>query len=468
MKKILSLLVVSALGGAMTLSAYKLFVEKPQVVYEQKEDNKLENLNTNFSSSPVFAAEITDFTDASAKTLDAVVHVKNKSIHTSRNSLEEMFYGRSQGSQRVQIGTGSGVIVSSDGYIITNNHVINGANEIEIILNDRKTYTAELIGTDVTNDIALVKVDAEDLPYVTFGDSDAVKVGEWVLAVGNPYNLTSTVTAGIVSAKGRDVLNKNNTTESYIQTDAVVNSGNSGGALVNTRGELIGINTMIKSTTGSYIGYSFAVPSNIAKKVIEDIMEYGNVQRAYIGINYRELNGDNYKDFNVSKTEGVIITNVLEESGASVAGIKVNDIIVKANNVKVGTFADLSGFLNTKRPNDIVDFTVVRNGSEKVIPVKLYKNISTTVSQLGLNLEDVNSAEAKKRGVKQGVKISNINNPKLEYLGLKRGQIILSINGSEINNVDDVNNIMNSVKSGEKLLLIVLTESGQEERYIFN
>jgi serine protease Do len=467
MKKFLSLLVISALGGAMTLSVYKLFIEKPQVVYEQKEGSKLENLSANFNTPPNFTAEITDFTEASAKTLDAVVHVKNKSIYTSKTTLEEMFYGRSQGSKRVQIGMGSGVIVSSDGYIITNNHVINGANEIEIILNDKKTYTAELIGTDVTNDIALIKVDANDLPYVTFGDSDSVKVGEWVLAVGNPYNLTSTVTAGIVSAKGRDLLNNRNT-ESYIQTDAVVNSGNSGGALVNTRGELIGINTMITSTTGSYIGYSFAVPSNIAKKVIEDIMEYGNVQRAYIGINYKELDGDNYKDFNVSKTEGVIITNVLEDSGASIAGIKVNDIIVKANNVKVGTFADLSGFLNAKRPNDIVNFTIVRGGSEKVIPVKLYKNISTTVNQLGLKLEDITSVEAKRRNIKQGVKISNINNKKLEYLGLKKGQIILSINGREINNVDDVNNSMNSIKTGDKLLLEVLTEKGQKERYIFN
>lgn len=468
MKKILGLLFVSILGGVLTLGGYKLFIEQPQVVVEQNQNSQLENVKTNFNLPANFPAEVTDFTEASKKTLDAVVHVKNKSIHTSRNTFEDLFYGRSSG-QRIQIGTGSGVIVSPDGYIITNNHVINGANEIEIVLNDKKTYTGELIGTDATNDIALVKVDADkELPYVTFGDSDSVRVGEWVLAVGNPYNLTSTVTAGIISAKGRDVLNNNNTTESYLQTDAVVNSGNSGGALVNTRGELIGINTMIKSTTGSYIGYSFAVPSNIAKKVIDDILEYGNVQRAYIGINFRELNGDNYKDFNVSKTEGVIITNVLEDSGAFEAGIEKNDIIVKANSVKVRTFADLSGFLNTKRPNDIVDFTVVRNGREKVIPVKLYKNISTTVNQLGLNLQDLSKAEAKRKGLTSGVKISNINNEKLEYLGLKRGQIILSINGTEINNVEDVNTIMNSINPRNKLLLEVLSEDGQKERYIFN
>ncbi|MDC9723967.1 MAG: trypsin-like peptidase domain-containing protein [Urechidicola sp.] len=376
MKKALSLVLVSALGGILTLTAYKLFLEKPEIVYEQQKNDVLENFNTTFNSTANLAAETTDFTAAAERTLNAVVHVKNKSVYTTRNPMEEIFYGRSSKRKHVQIGIGSGVIITEDGYIITNNHVIDNAAEIEITLNDKQTYKAKLIGTDVTNDIALIKIDATNLPYVTFADSDNVKVGEWVLAVGNPYNLTATVTAGIISAKGRDVLG-NYRTESYIQTDAVVNSGNSGGALVNTRGELIGINTMISSTTGSYIGYSFAVPSNIAKKVIEDIMEFGNVQRAFIGINFRELNGENHDYFQVDNTEGVIITNVLENTGASKAGIQIRDIIVKANNVKVSTFADLNGFLNTKRPDDIIAFTVVRNGKEKVIPVKLYANIDT-------------------------------------------------------------------------------------------
>jgi Do/DeqQ family serine protease len=467
MKKVLSLVLVSALGGAMTLGAYKLFIEKKDVVYEQGIDESLHNFQTGFTNSPMSITEATDFTEASEKTLSTVVHVKNKSISTSRNSLEKMFYGSSLGKQRVQIGFGSGVIVSSDGYIITNNHVINGASDIEITLNDKKSYKAELIGTDVTNDIALVKIDAIDLPYITFGDSDNVRVGEWVLAVGNPYNLTATVTAGIISAKGRDLLSKNNTTESYIQTDAVVNSGNSGGALVNTHGELIGINTMITSTTGSYIGYSFAVPSNIAKKVIEDIMEFGNVQRAFIGINYRELDGNVNKDFNVTNTEGVIITNVLEESGAKKAGIKINDIIVKANNVEVSTFADLSGFLSSKRPGDVIDFTIIRNGSQSVIPVELYKNETTTVNRLGLNLEPLSSSELKIHKLKQGVKISGINNPKLEYLGLKRGQIITGINGQVINTVEDVSSLVNNLNSQSRLVLEVLSENGVRERYIY-
>jgi len=376
MKKALSLVLVSALGGLFTLTAYKVFLEKPEIVYKQKKDYVLENFNTTFSNTANLAAETTDFTTAAERTLNAVVHVKNKSVYTTRNPMEEIFYGRSSSRKRVQIGIGSGVIISEDGYIITNNHVIENATEIEITLNDKQTYKARLIGTDVTNDIALIKVDATNLPYVPFADSDQVKVGEWVLAVGNPYNLTATVTAGIISAKGRDVLG-NYHTESYIQTDAVVNSGNSGGALVNTRGELVGINTMISSTTGSYIGYSFAVPSNIAKKVIEDIMEYGNVQRAFIGINFRELNGDNHDYFQVDNTEGVIITNVLENTGASIAGIQIRDIIVKANSVDISTFADLNGFLNTKRPDDVIDFTVIRDGKEKVIAVKLFANVDT-------------------------------------------------------------------------------------------
>lgn len=377
MKKTITLILVSALGGLFALTAYKIFLEKPEIVYKHEQDNSLENFKTTFNATANLAAETTDFTVAAERTLNAVVHVKNKSIYTTRNPMEEIFYGRSSLKKHIQIGMGSGVIISEDGYIITNNHVIDKAAEIEITLNDKQTYKARLIGTDVANDIALIKIDATNLPYVPFADSDEVKVGEWVLAVGNPFNLTATVTAGIVSAKGRDVRGSNYKTESYIQTDAVVNPGNSGGALVNTRGELIGINTMISSTTGSYIGYPFAVPSNIAKKVIEDIMEYGNVQRAFIGINFRELNGDNHDYFQVENTEGVIITNVLEKSGASDAGIEIGDIIVKANNVKVGTFADLNGFLNTKRPDDVIDFTIVRNGEEKVIPVKLFANIDT-------------------------------------------------------------------------------------------
>ena len=467
MKKVFSLVLVSALGGALTLGAYKLLFETPQVITESTSIPKFHNVATSFNSSTSLSSESVDFTKAAEETLSAVVHVQNKTMYTSSNPLEEYFYGRSSGKERVQIGIGSGVIVSSDGYIITNNHVINEATEIEITLNNKKTYKAELIGTDIANDIALIKVEANDLPYVVFGDSDNIKVGEWVLAVGNPYNLTATVTAGIISAKGRDLLG-NGQTDSYIQTDAVVNSGNSGGALVNIRGELIGINTMIKSTTGSYIGYSFAVPSNIAKKVIEDIMEYGNVQRAFIGINYQELNGDNHEEFNVDNTEGVIITNVVPDGGAEKAGILANDIIIKANNVAISTFADLSGFLKSKRPNDVIEFSIIRNGLEKKIPVKLYKNVTTVINQLGIQLEDLKESEAKTFDLDKGVRISKILNKELLQSGLKEGQVLKSINGVRIGDVNEANDAIVNAQKKQRIILEVLTEEGIVEKYIFN
>jgi len=469
MKKVFGLILVSALGGALTLGVYTYFIEKPQqIVYEQSPAVQFKSTPVNHTATTnLSAAGTVDFTNAADITLKSVVHVKNKSIYTTKNQFEGSFYGRSKGRERVQVGIGSGVIISSDGYIITNNHVIKDASEIEITLNNKKTYIAELVGTDLTNDIALIKVDAQDLPYVVFGDSDAIKVGEWVLAVGNPYNLTATVTAGIISAKGRNLLG-NGQIDSYIQTDAVVNSGNSGGALVNARGELIGINTMITSTTGSYIGYSFAVPSNIAKKVIEDILEYGNVQRAFIGINYQELNGSNHNDFEVENTEGVIITNVLPKSGAAEAGILKNDIIVKANNVEIATFADLKGFLKAHRPNDIIDFEVIRNGEKEMIPVELYKNVTVVINKLGLSLKNINKEEAKNYKLNQGVKIDEVTNEKLAEYGLKSGHIVKRINGKKIYTVDDANNILNNLTNDGRIVLEILTENGITERYIFN
>ncbi len=276
MKKTLSYFFIAFLGGSISLLGYKTFFEKTALVEATYQEDAPKSIKTHFVNGVNFAAETTDFTKAAGDTVDAVVHVKNTAKHMARDPFEELFYGRSF----EQVGTGSGVVISSDGYIITNYHVIAHATEIQITLNNQKVYIAELIGSDESNDIALIKIEENNLPFVTFADSDKVKIGEWVLAVGNPYNLTSTVTAGIISAKGRD-LDGNSNIESYLQTDAAVNPGNSGGALVNTRGELIGINTAISSRTGSYVGYSFAVPSNIAKKSIEDLMEFGNVQRAF-------------------------------------------------------------------------------------------------------------------------------------------------------------------------------------------
>ncbi|SDX52585.1 Do/DeqQ family serine protease [Lutibacter oricola] len=467
MKKIISIVLFSALGGAIALGAYKLFFEKPQVVVEKVVEAKPTTMQTNFGNSMVAGMENTDFTVAAEKTLNSVVHVKNTSVKTYTDPMAQFFYGQGNGTKQYsQVGTGSGVVISKDGYIITNNHVIKNATEIEVTLNNKKVYKAELIGTDSTNDIALLKVEADDLPYVTFGDSNSIKVGEWVLAVGNPYNLTSTVTAGIVSAKGRD-LDGNSSIDSFIQTDAAVNPGNSGGALVNTRGELIGINTAISSKTGSFVGYSFAVPSNIAQKVIEDIMEFGSVQKAVLGVKGGELNGNVSKKLDVDLTEGFYIAEVIEGSGADKAGLESDDIIIKVNNVKISTYADLTGFLGSKRPNDVVAVTYLREGKQYTANVTLLKNEVSNVSSLGLELKNLDKSTLKKLKIENGVKISDITNKELLYYGVEKGFIITAINGKKVVNVDDVTSMISNKSKGEVLRIEMLNLDGELERYIF-
>lgn len=466
MKKILSIVLYSALGGALTLGAYKLFIEEPQIVFE-KTEVPTGIVQTNYTNAVSSAMENTDFTVAAEKTLNSVVHVKNTSYKTIRDPYREYFYGQGSGTKQYpQVGTGSGVIISSDGYIITNNHVIKGASEIEVTLNNKKVLKAALIGADPTNDIALLKVDSDELPYIPFGNSDGVKVGEWVLAVGNPYNLTSTVTAGIVSAKARD-LQGNNGVDSFIQTDAAVNPGNSGGALVNIRGELIGINTAISSMTGSFVGYSFAVPSNIAKKVIEDLMEFGNVQTAILGVRGGELNNDTAENLEIANTEGFYISEVTENSGAEKAGLKANDIIVQLNEVKISTYADLTGFLRSKRPNDVVAVTYLRNGKTQKTNVVLSKNEISTISTLGLALKNLDGYELKKLNISNGVKITDITNKELEYYGVKKGFVIISINSEKVHKVDDVTKMFANKAQGEVLRIEMLNLNGELERYIF-
>ena len=466
MKKILSIVLYSALGGALTLGAYKLFIEEPQTVFE-KTATPIGVVQTNYTNAVSSAMENTDFTVAAEKTLNSVVHVKNTSYKTFRDPFREYFYGQGSGTKQYsQVGTGSGVIISSDGYIITNNHVIKGASEIEVTMNNKKVLKATLIGADPTNDIALLKVDSEELPYIPFGNSDGVKVGEWVLAVGNPYNLTSTVTAGIVSAKARD-LGGNNGVDSFIQTDAAVNPGNSGGALVNTRGELIGINTAISSMTGSFVGYSFAVPSNIAKKVIEDLMEFGNVQTAILGVRGGELNNDTAENLEIANTEGFYISEVTENSGAEKAGLKANDIIIQLNEVKISTYADLTGFLRSKRPNDVVAVTFLRNGKTQKANVVLAKNEISTISTLGLALKNLDGNELKKLNISNGVKITDITNKELEYYGVKKGFVIISINSEKVYKVDDVTRMIANKTQGDVLRIEMLNLNGELERYIF-
>jgi serine protease Do len=460
MKNVSNLFLVSLLSGATTLGGYKLFVA------QDLNRNSIVTQSTSLGRSVGLSSEAVDFVDAADKAVHTVVHVKNVSVRTVYNPIMEFFYGSRGGQQQEQIGTGSGVIISEDGYIVTNNHVIKDASELEVTLNNKKVYKAKLIGTDSKMDIALLKIDADEkLPFSTFADSDNVRVGEWVLAVGNPYNLTSTVTAGIVSAKARNLDTKG--IQSFIQTDAAVNPGNSGGALVNTRGELIGINTMISSPTGSYAGYSFAVPSNITRKIIEDIMEFGNVQRGILGVEITELNGTVSKELGVKQTEGVYVKKVNKNSGAEKAGISKGDIIVRLDNTSVGSFSELSGYINTKRPNDKVNVTLIREGNTKIVPVVLVKNDLIKTELKGIEIENLDAQDKKKFRIDYGVKISDVINERLlPYKEELVGSIILNVDNEAATDVETVSRLLNNKDENQGISLRIITKSGQVTRII--
>lgn len=461
MKNTANLFLVSLFSGIITLGAYKFFFEERTTAA-----NIVTNAPTYQTKNVGLSAEAVDFTQAAETALNQVVHVKNVSYRTISNPIMEFMYGYQGGQQQQQIGTGSGVIISEDGYIVTNNHVINEAQDIEITLNNKKTYKAKLIGTDSKMDIALLKVDADEkLPYAVFADSDNVKVGEWVLAVGNPYNLNATVTAGIVSAKARNL--DTGGIQSFIQTDAVVNPGNSGGALVNTNGELVGINTMISSNTGSYVGYSFAVPSNITRKIIQDIMEFGKVQRGILGIEGYELNGTASKELNIEQTQGFYVNKVTKNSGAEKAGLKSGDVILKLDNQNVTSFAELSGYVNTKRPNDEIKVTLNREGKTVIIPVKLTKKELVNYEFYGLELEDLDQADKQRFKLKQGVKIKDITNAKLvPYSDELKGSIILSIDGVKATDVESISRNLGSKTEKEGVRVEILLKTGQVMRII--
>ncbi len=464
MKRFGNLFLVSLLSGLTTLGAYKLLFEsdlaqKKSIVTVAPE---------NYSRNVGLGAEAIDFTEAADKTVHTVVHVKNVSYRTTTNPMLEFFFGFNGGQQQQQqqIGTGSGVIISEDGYIVTNNHVIKEASEIEITLNNKKTYKAKLIGTDAKMDIAVLKIDADEkLPYTVFADSDNVKVGEWVLAVGNPYNLTSTVTAGIVSAKARNL--DTNGIQSFIQTDAAVNPGNSGGALVNTHGELVGINTMISSQTGSYVGYSFAVPSNITRKIIQDIMEYGNVQRGVLGVEGAELNGAASKELGIKQTQGFYVKKTTKNSGAEKSGLTTGDVIIKLDNQNISTFAELSGYINTKRPDDKVIVTFIRKDKTMTVPVTLSKIDIASTEFKGLELENITAADKKKFRVDYGVKIKDLNNERLNaYANDLKGGIILSIGNAKVTDIESASKILSNIDEQQSVQIEMITANGQVIRLI--
>lgn len=462
MKKLASLLLVSVFAGAITLGSYKLFFEKDNfTVITQESDSGM--FNTSYTPTSAKGAGINevDFTLAAENTVNAVVHVKNITLSKGPTSILDFFYG-SGGTAVPQVGTGSGVIISSDGYIVTNNHVISRANQLQVTLNNNKTYEADLIGTDPNSDIALIKIDADEkLPYLAFGDSDGTRIGEWVLAVGNPFNLTSTVTAGIVSAKARN-LGKN---QSFIQTDAAVNPGNSGGALVNTNGDLVGINTAITSQTGSYVGYSFAVPSNIAKKVVQDILEYGNVQKGFMGISPAPVNTRDAIERGINNIDGVYIEYIEDASAAVDAGLQVGDIVKKVDAIEVHKYADLTGYLSTKRPGDTLDFVIERDGELMEVPLTLKERQKLVVPEMGLEVKNLTEYDKKVYKTKTGVKIVGVPERYRGY-GLSE-KVIIKIDDTEIGNIEDAYTAFGAISRYGKTVITMVGVNGEKDRLIF-
>ena len=437
----------------------------------------------------------TDFTKAAESTINGVVSIKSFATPNRYNSMGgggdffsdpffDFFFGP-QGNQRQQrrqqqpqgeesqreLGLGSGVIVSADGYIVTNNHVIDGAERLEVTLNDNRQFNATVIGTDEATDLALIKIDAEKLPVIPFGNSDDLKIGEWVLAVGNPFGLTSTVTAGIVSAKARQISGDRTSgrrmgIESYIQTDAAVNPGNSGGALVNLNGELVGINSAIYSQTGNYAGYSFAVPTSIVSKIAKDLKEYGAAQRAFLGISYTELNAKTAKEKGITKVNsGLLVQSVSDRSSAREAGIQEGDVIIAINNVETHTSAQLQEQINRYRPGDKIQVAYVRDNKVRQAEVTLLNSTGSTkittagqLSDLGCAFKKVGDDTKKQLSISGGLQISGMTNGKFKEAGIKDGFIILEVNGQRINSQDDLEKVYNATtKSSDQDHVLFIT-----------
>lgn len=447
MKKTVTLILAGFVGGAASLASLKVYSEYERlergIVQSEAPDLPIHQVRQNAMG----IAANTDFTKASETTVNAVVHIQTLSNGrgSDMNSLQDLFFGNPFGRSRPQVGSGSGVIISHDGYIVTNNHVIEGAQEIEVTLNDRRNYKAKVIGTDPSTDLALIQIDEKKLPFIEFANSDQVKIGEWVLAVGNPFNLNSTVTAGIVSAKSRkiDIIHKDLAIESFIQTDAAVNPGNSGGALVNTNGSLVGINSAIASNTGSYTGYSFAIPSNLVQKVVNDLAQFGKVQRAFLGVNIREIDSKFAKEKGLNQLNGVYLQGVTFGGSAEAGGLESGDIIVKINDKNTNTVSELQEQIGMYRPGDKVNVLVKRNGKDISLPVELKGDNGSKISSvqsermlgsLGANFEAINN----EKGIKRGLRVTELSAGKFKAIGIKEGYIILSVNKQEVGTVEEL------------------------------
>ncbi|HSP39853.1 MAG TPA: trypsin-like peptidase domain-containing protein [Gillisia sp.] len=461
MKNFITLLMVSMLGGILTLGSYKLFFEEELPLIETTVEKTSPTALPVSYDSTIFGTNA-DFTEAAEKTVHGVVHVKNVAVFGETRSP----WGQVNSGGKTLRGAGSGVIISPDGYIVTNNHVIDKANEIEVTLNNNQTFKAKLIGTDSRADIALLKIEAKDLEYLPFGNSNNVRIGEWVLAVGNPFNLTSTVTAGIVSAKARDLATTDMTPQSFLQTDAAINPGNSGGALVNINGELVGINTAITSQTGSYVGYGFAVPSNNVRKIVEDIMEFGNVQQGILGIRGQDVNPAISRELDLSVSQGVVVSTVDSESGAALAGIKAKDVIRRIDNIEVRKMSDLTGYIGSKRPGDIVNVQILRDGRERDLAVEISKYETYAIIPIGLEVANASKEDLERFKAKNGVRISRALKGDRQSNALV-GIIITKIDDRNVSDVNDVKRILNSKDPEEPISVTFMTPEGKEQTYIW-
>ena len=480
MKKILSIFLFATLGGGAALFINYLIL-KP-TAFE----------NSSKQQSPIRLADLTssagtiDFRAAAEQTVHAVVHIKTK--FTSQQTYYDPFQGFFGGGSGMQIvpkeqeSSGSGVIISNDGYIVTNFHVVQNAEKIEVTLNDKRTYEAELVGTDPNTDLAVLRVQEKGLPFIAYGNSDDVKVGEWVLAVGNPFNLTSTVTAGIVSAKARNIniISGNGSgsgaVESFIQTDAAVNPGNSGGALVNTLGQLVGINSAIATSTGSFSGYSFAVPVNLVRKVVVDLVEFGTVQRGYLGINIKDVDAQLVKEQKLDKLNGVYVVGVLADGAAASAGLDGGDVIIKVGEIFVNNVSELQEQVNNFRPGDKVVVTYVRDSKEKIVNVILKnknngaellkkEDKSMDVESLGAVFETIAPEDMKRLNISNGLRVSKLGAGKLRNSGIREGFIITSVDKNKVSSPDELKKILDNKKGG--ILIEGLYPNGSRAYYAF-
>lgn len=479
MNKIVSYVIVSLLVSSFTLAIYHFSgmgkQESPTLSTAENPKDSFPVLTSNTFARTAYSEGTADnlpnnFTEAAERSAPAVVHIKSYKKTTYRQSRDpffELFGVRPQNSGQESLSTGSGVIISPDGYIVTNNHVIAEGDRLEVTLYDNRSYMATVIGTDPATDLGLLKVDGESLPYIEFSDSDNARIGQWVLAVGNPFNLSSTVTAGIVSAIGRDleIIKDRAAIESFIQTDAAVNPGNSGGALVNMRGQLVGINTAIASPTGVYAGYAFAVPANIVRKIVADLKEYGSAQRGFMGIySVYNLNGNLAKELGVGVTEGVVIKTLASDGSAKDAGIQEGDIIMSADDITIKSDAKLKEVLARKRPGDQVSIDVLRDGKPQSFLVSLTNQEGTSeilgtgrsdlLKQLGADFGELSESDKKdlaRYNIPSGAKVSKLYAGKFrQQTEIKVGFVILKVNGDPIKGKDELNNILEKEK-GRKI-----------------